>query len=453
MKKKLLLQFGLVFMFFISGIIIGKAQTHDLSVSIWYLPQTSGNLSNSETVRFGITNNGTQDESNFIVAFSQDNGVTWSEETHVDVVPTGQTRPHTFSATANLATDGASYPFIGKVVLEGDENSDNDQMEVEVSNRIVGDMCDEPIEITSFPYHDNRDISIYNNDYGYNSNFTAPNYLSDKDVIYSFTTTENQMYIDASLVSNYTGNFNPSPAIHVISACPESSFATRAYATDSYDPEFTNGYLYYAQTYYVVVSKRYTYDFTYDLDINVYRQHDFKSFGFSNPDVDGVIDYENHVVNISVPSVTDITNLIPVFETPAYLDVKVNNVVQTSNSSVVDFTNDVVYTMVQTISPYATQTWTVKVTKNTSTEISSSESKDISIFPNPTNGKITISKSDFSNKIDKILIFNSSGVLCYTKQFNTQEKIVLSLDHLNSGVYYMKIYCGTREIIKNFIKK
>ena len=69
------------------------------------------------------------------------------------------------------------------------------------------------------------------------------------------------------------------------------------------------------------------------------------------------------------------------------------------------------------------------------------------IFPNPTQGLITVSTENTNNIID---IFNITGKKIYSQ--NTTSKIsTFDFSSFNNGVYLMKIISGNKTIVKKFI--
>lgn len=179
-------------------------QTKDLAITNWYASKTKGSLTDSESVRFGLINNGAEVVTSFTVGFSQDGGQTFKEEVVTQTInANGGQYTHLFKENfAQVGTDGASYTLIGRVVLAGDEVSTNNEITVTIENRIVGDMGDEPILITAFPFTDSKEYALYHDDYM--AGFTASNYHQEEDVVYAFSTTETQMYIDAKVHANWS---------------------------------------------------------------------------------------------------------------------------------------------------------------------------------------------------------------------------------------------------------
>nr|WP_321453776.1 T9SS type A sorting domain-containing protein [uncultured Carboxylicivirga sp.] len=449
MKKILLL-------FLLGWSIQSQAADHDLAISRWLLPQSAGDLGDTETVRFEIENLGVIDESNFTVSFSLDGGNSFIEEAYTGTVPAGSKRTHTFTAKADLSIDGATYVIIGKISLTGDEDSSNDEIEVSVVNKIIGDDCDDPFVMDlarGVTYTDTRDITPFGDDYDYNSGWGAPNYLQDREVFYQFQTTAQTSYLDVTLHSNYEGSFAPKVAVHVINACPDGTFSTvsSGYDFNDYNAEVKNAYLYYAQTYYVVVSKWTTYNFTYDLEVTLYEQTDFKSFQFKDITSSTSINYDNHSITVTVPYQTDLENLTPVFEIPNYADVWKNGVIQSSGIEVIDFSSPVLFSVIQNIGTGISQDWTITVTEDIPSNINKTDEEDIMISPNPVYDILNIALNSNGHSITKASIINTAGNLVQ-EIILSSNKNQINLSNLSPGLYLIKIESNEKQIIKKFVK-
>lgn len=71
-----------------------------------------------------------------------------------------------------------------------------------------------------------------------------------------------------------------------------------------------------------------------------------------------------------------------------------------------------------------------------------SSSSEFSVYPNPVNDKLNIlSKKNF----DRVEVYTTLGKLVMSK-FVTSNRSVLDMNTLNSGVYFVKIFNGTKEI-------
>lgn len=77
-----------------------------------------------------------------------------------------------------------------------------------------------------------------------------------------------------------------------------------------------------------------------------------------------------------------------------------------------------------------------------------SENKTISVYPNPTTGKLSISAS---NNINTFEIFNLIGEKVYEKNFNQEKSIEIDISNTPCGIYFLKVSDGdkvnTRKIV------
>ncbi|WP_430409287.1 immunoglobulin domain-containing protein [Kordia sp.] len=67
---------------------------------------------------------------------------------------------------------------------------------------------------------------------------------------------------------------------------------------------------------------------------------------------------------------------------------------------------------------------------------------DLTLYPNPNNGKFTIKLDSFSNEKAKVLIFNSIGQLVssfFNEKTNDNGSIILDVKNLKSSLYYVKV--------------
>ncbi|WP_420570978.1 T9SS type A sorting domain-containing protein [Kordia sp.] len=76
---------------------------------------------------------------------------------------------------------------------------------------------------------------------------------------------------------------------------------------------------------------------------------------------------------------------------------------------------------------------------------------NISIYPNPTNSKLTITSE---KTIDTILIFDINGRLLSSEQpSNSQPEYQLDVNNLSQGIYFLEIQSGESVQVKKFIKE
>ncbi len=80
-----------------------------------------------------------------------------------------------------------------------------------------------------------------------------------------------------------------------------------------------------------------------------------------------------------------------------------------------------------------------------------SYNSEIKLYPNPTNGNVTIEYGEITDT--KISIFNITGNIVYTVNVTKKAKVVLPVANIPSGVYYIKIQTNkqqrTIKLIKN----
>ncbi len=265
---------------FLTTPIFLNSQTIDLGIYSWSAPKSKGALTDNETVKIAIKNYGTEAISSFTIGFSQDGGNTYKEEIVNQNIASNEIYLYTFTNNyAVTGTDGATYEITGKVTVDGDENPLNNEYTETVINYLIGDVDDEPFLISSFPYTASGEYAMYTNNYG--TNYNIPNYMQSEDIVFAFTTPETQMYVDASVTAEYTGSISPRPGIALTREKPGTfdrydQDKETGTGTGNWIASFENAYCYNAQTYYLVVDKWTDYLCTYDLTVNLFRQHDFK---------------------------------------------------------------------------------------------------------------------------------------------------------------------------------
>jgi hypothetical protein len=76
---------------------------------------------------------------------------------------------------------------------------------------------------------------------------------------------------------------------------------------------------------------------------------------------------------------------------------------------------------------------------STATGISEINKKDISIFPNPTQNRITVSNTNQS-PFDLIEIFNSLGKKVDHIKFSQTNRQTIDVSNLNPGVYHVRVF-------------
>ena len=66
----------------------------------------------------------------------------------------------------------------------------------------------------------------------------------------------------------------------------------------------------------------------------------------------------------------------------------------------------------------------------------------VNIYPNPTSGSLYVGLSA-SLACDRISIENSLGQTVLQKNVSSKDIETLALDHLQSGIYFLRVHCGT----------
>ncbi len=171
---------------------------------------------------------------------------------------------------------------------------------------------------------------------------------------------------------------------------------------------------------------------------------EFQSFSFlmeNNPqlteDINGVISGDS--ILLAVPQGTDVTDLVATFDkmlcTKAYID----TVQQFSDSSHLDFTEPVIYSLVGT----SEKEWTVVV--DILTDIESQVFSDVKIYPNPASGEFKISNINECS----VKIRNSLGAVI--KDYNHINQTQLIITDLTPGFYFVELrkdgYVETRKVV------
>lgn len=93
----------------------------------------SGSLTNAETVKVKLYNFGENPQSNIAVSYKV-NGTTISTETFIGTLTPGATADYTFTAKANLSTEGQTYTLSAETLLSGDEDNTNNAVSKNVTH-------------------------------------------------------------------------------------------------------------------------------------------------------------------------------------------------------------------------------------------------------------------------------------------------------------------------------
>ena len=156
------------------------------------------------------------------------------------------------------------------------------------------------------------------------------------------------------------------------------------------------------------------------------------------------INSSNAKVNLNVASSTDIKAIIPGITVSSFANINpASGVAQ-------DFTNPVAYTI--TAQDASTKKWMITVSKQSSGISNVSMANAISIYPNPSNGNVSIDLSKLQSETIQIQILNFVGQTVYeTPQITKNDKELLNLSYLSKGMYMVRIYSEQGTVIKKII--
>jgi len=114
-------------------VLTGTFITTDVGVSQWTTPGSTCSLGPSETVTVVVTNYGASPTPAIIpLAFSINNGQTWSRDTLRASIPVGQSTSFTFGPKADFSTPGSYDNIIARTELQTDQDQGNDAYFTEI---------------------------------------------------------------------------------------------------------------------------------------------------------------------------------------------------------------------------------------------------------------------------------------------------------------------------------
>jgi aminopeptidase N len=107
------------------------------------------------------------------------------------------------------------------------------------------------------------------------------------------------------------------------------------------------------------------------------------------------------------------------------------------------------HAQVTTINAVLANPCSVLNTQNYSTNL------DFSLYPNPSNGNVTIQINSYSNgNNSKIIVYNIKGMIVYENSFqNTENQFerIVPLQNLSNGIYLLTILSGQEKVTKKLI--
>ena len=104
------------------------------------------------------------------------------------------------------------------------------------------------------------------------------------------------------------------------------------------------------------------------------------------------------------------------------------------------------------ITPYGcTDTASVTVMVTSSIDIHTIE-KDILLYPNPATQTVTIQLDENSYVLKEVTIYDASGCVIYCSNFDTY-KAEVDITNWASGLYFCRVVCGDKVMVKKFAKE
>ncbi len=178
------------------------------------------------------------------------------------------------------------------------------------------------------------------------------------------------------------------------------------------------------------------------MDQEDYASTDFLSFSVDSQVTAATINASAKTINLLVKNNTDLTTLIPKFTLAPAAAAYIDNVLQVSEQTQNDFTDEVVYNVKGIDGTEANWTVTIKHEEDYVYDINN---KLIKIYPNPATNYINISGID---NFERLQIFNLQGKLIIDKKSFTNK---MNIGCLLPGKYLIKLTTKNYVVIKKLI--
>lgn len=152
----------------------------------------------------------------------------------------------------------------------------------------------------------------------------------------------------------------------------------------------------------------------------------------------------NDTIFVEVPSSTNLTELVASYTLSPGAIAFIDYVLQHSGVTANDFSNPVTY---QVFSHNGCEKdWVVIV--NIETGLTDTKAMEISIYPNPAKHKLTI----LNAKGYSISLISNMGAEVYANEIEKQKQTI-NINHLESGIYYLKFENEEMEFIRKLVIK
>jgi hypothetical protein len=177
---------------------------------------------------------------------------------------------------------------------------------------------------------------------------------------------------------------------------------------------------------------------------------DFTSYSFPEQTGNADINTTDHTIEIEVTSDTDKSALTAVFALSPGATAEIGGVVQESDVTENDFTDDVTYTVIAE-DGVTTQDWVVTV--HGGVGIEDMINADLTIHPNPTDGKIRVEMYLNATEDVSLSIVNSTGQIISHQEYKNVSEINRSIDlgDVADGIYNLRIQADGKQLIRKIV--
>jgi len=147
------------------------------------------------------------------------------------------------------------------------------------------------------------------------------------------------------------------------------------------------------------------------------------------------------VIDVIVPEGTNLAELVPSFSLSEGATASINNFVQVSGTTVVDFSAGPVTYKVTAEDGVTFQNWVVTVSVENG--VAADSELSVSVYPNPASELVTIENAENAN----VIIYNIIGKEVFRSVSNSKVYTV-SLNQLSKGTYLVAVQKGNQQVTK-----
>lgn len=95
----------------------------------------------------------------------------------------------------------------------------------------------------------------------------------------------------------------------------------------------------------------------------------------------------------------------------------------------------------------------MKVGTLTTTGIEFGTEKNINVFPDPSNGEITVSLDKYSGKAITLEVYDVTGKLCHSEKTTGSASVRVNIEQLESGYYFLRAQCAGEVFTAKFVRE